>query len=77
MFGCLKEGTTNCRTIIRNAIVASIGKDGHVSSVYLLKGIEDFSDAYLIQLAHKMLWTPAQQNGRNIETYQDIEILLN
>ena len=77
MFGCLKDGTTtNCRTIIRNAI-ESIGKDGHVSNVYLLKGIEDFSDAYLIQLAHKMLWTPAQQNGRNIETYQDIEILLN
>ena len=55
----------------------TIGKDGHVSNVYLLKGIEDFLDDYLIQIAHKMLWMPAQQNGRNIETDQDIEILLN
>lgn len=55
----------------------TIGKDGHVSKVYLLKGVEDFLDDYLIQLAHEMLWVPAHQNGRNIESDQDIEILLN
>jgi hypothetical protein len=52
-----------------------IDKMGKVSNVLLIKGVAEPLDKAVITAAYQMLWKPAIQNGRLIETWQDIAVM--
>lgn len=55
----------------------TVTKDGAVTDVLLLKGVEPTMDAFIVAILQKQQrWTPAIQNGLRVSQYKEISILI-
>lgn len=73
---CISEKVKSINYIEVNCIKMRlhISKNGTVSNIVIIKGIDAFLDNLVTKLGGEILWRPAIQNGHLTESFQDIAV---